>query len=76
MFFFRTALVFFFPFSSSSLSIVVSETYFSEKKRVNGLGNVINKECEFSVSLETKNLVFLRLHKRFNDWKKNLKVTT
>ena len=38
------------------------------------MGHVINKE--FSVSLQTKNLVFLRLHKRFNGWKKNLKMTT
>ena len=32
---------------------------------------MINKE--FSVSLETKNLVFFRLHKRFNGWEKKSK---
>ena len=35
-----------------------------------------NTECEFSVSLETKILVFFRLDKRYYDWKENLKVTT
>ena len=32
---------------------------------------MINKK--FSVSLETKNPVFLRLHKRFNGWEKKSK---
>ena len=47
----------------------------SEKKRAKRLGNVISNERDFSVSLETKKLK-LRLLKRQNDWKENLKVTT
>ena len=48
----------------------------SEKKRAMGLGNVISEEREFSVSLETKDLLFYRLYKRQRGWKENLKITT
>ena len=40
---------------------VLSETKREQKR----LGNVPNKECEFSVSLETKILVCFRLDKRW-----------
>ena len=50
--------------------------YISAKKRAKELSNAISKEREFSVSLETKKLVFLSLHKRQNDWEENLKMTT
>ena len=50
--------------------------FISEKKRAKGLGNVINKECEILVSLETKKLVFLRLHETLNGWKEHLKIAT
>ena len=35
-----------------------------------------NTECEFSVPLETKTLVFFRLDKRCYGWEENLKMTT
>ena len=41
-----------------------------------GLVNAIREEREFSVSLETKDLVFYRLHKTQRGWKENLKLTT
>ena len=50
--------------------------HISEKKRAKGLCNVISEQREFSVSLETKKLIFLRLYKRQNGWKVNLKMTT
>ena len=56
---------FFSPFNNGDV-----EHYISEKKKVNGLGNAINKAWESSDSFETKNLVFLRLRKRFIGWKK------
>ena len=40
--------------------------YISATKRAKGLSNAVSKEREFSVSLETKKLVFLSLHKRQN----------
>ena len=51
---------------------VLSETKREQKR----LGNVPNKECEFSVSLETKILLFFRLDKRSYGWEENLKMTT
>ena len=50
--------------------------FISEKKRAKRLGNVINKDCEFFVSLESKKLVFFRLHKRLNGWKEHVKIAT
>ena len=44
--------------------------------RAKGPGNMPNKECEFSVSLETTILVFFRLHKRSYGWEENLKMAT
>ena len=35
-----------------------------------------NTECEFSVSLETKILVFFRLDNRCYGWEEYLKMTT
>ena len=67
--------VFVFVFSTlSSFLLQYSDLgHISEKKR---LGKVISNERDFSVSLETKKLVILRLHKRQNGWKEKLKVTT
>ena len=73
----RISLVFFF-FSVFLLLFLQYDDVedISEKKRAMGLGNVISEEREFSVSLETKDLVFYRLHKRQCGWKENLKITT
>ena len=37
---------------------------------------MIGKECEVSVSLETKRPAFLRLHKRQNGWKEKNREQT
>ena len=71
-------LVFFCFFFPSFLLLLqyCDVEHISAKKRAKRLSNAISKEREFSVSLETKKLVFLSLPKRQNDWEKNLKMTT
>ena len=58
----RVALFFVFFSLFLPLLLQYGDVEHSEKKREKGFGNVISKEREFSVSLETKKFVFLTLH--------------